>query len=191
MISSSRGTCDCLVSRQEERCGQPRERTSGEEGEQPATANIRKNRGLVFIACIFECFTMLWEATSAIRLDEAWGIAESLTAYFEGREAFFSGNPECYKLFCSATSNPPAHLKESVKRARSELDSLSLQILTRLIRKEPLRPGIHIEDVAEEFRYYQDYFNLRARSLLPEEREKACRLSLDILLYGVIKRDNT
>ena len=145
----------------------------------------------LYLACIIECFSMLRQATSAIRLDEASGIAEGLAAYFEGREAFFSANPECYKLFCSATSNPPAHLQEQVKQARSNLDALSLQTLTWLISKEQLRPGIHIEDVAEEFRHYQDYFNLRARALTPEEREKACRLSLDILLYGVIKHDNT
>jgi AcrR family transcriptional regulator len=37
----------------------------------------------LYLACISECFTMLRQATGAIRLDEASGIAEGLAAYFE------------------------------------------------------------------------------------------------------------
>lgn len=144
----------------------------------------------LYMACVSACFNKLLQETSKIQFDDSAGIEEGMKTYFDGREAFFAGNPECCKLFCSATSNPPEHLSGQVAQARSELDALSLQILIRLVGKAKLRPGIQLEEVAEEFQHYQDYFNLRTRNLSPDARERACRLSLNILLYGVIENES-
>ena len=86
-------------------------------------------------------------------------------------------------------SNPPEHLREQIVREKSDLDQTSLEILTRLLDGARLRNGIQVVDVVGEFHAYQDYFNLRVRALSPGERERACRLSMDILLYGVIERE--
>lgn len=143
----------------------------------------------LYLACLRACFSRVREATSAISLEDSDGPESGLRAYFEGREAFFAANPECASLFCSAMSNPPEHLREQIVREKSDLDQTSLEILTRLLDGVRLRKGIQVEDVVGEFHAYQDYFNLRVRALSPGERERACRLSMDILLYGVIERE--
>ena len=148
------------------------------------------DKDALYLACVGECFSLLARATGALELEEAMAVGDGLKAYFDAREAFFAANPECRQLFCLAASHPPEHLREQVSQARQELDGASLRILTRLLRGAKLREGIRVEEVAAEFRAYQDYFNLRARTFSPEERERACRLWVDILLNGVIAHEN-
>lgn len=140
----------------------------------------------LYLACVSQCFEALSQAVERVPV-EGKDTAQGLRAYFEGREAFFAAHPACGELFCSATSNPPLHLRERVAAARSRLDSLSRDVLIRLLQGARLRPGIGLQDVAEEFRRYQDFFNQRARDLPPRKREAACRMAVDILLYGVIE----
>ena len=94
--------------------------------------------------------------------------------------------------------NTPPALGEQISRLRADFDRLNLSVLSGLLKSQPLRPGLSPEGVAEDFRAYMDYFNLRFRAavrsgqpvknILIEHEEKCCR-QLDILLYGVWERN--
>ena len=67
-------------------------------------------------------------------------------------------------------------------------------MLTDLLKSKPLRKGLTVSTVVEDFRLYMDYFNLhfrtdfcgeRSMSDLLREHEERCHRQLDILLYGV------
>ena len=71
---------------------------------------------------------------------------------------------------------------------------LNVQILERLLSPVSLRPDISKEDVIETFRQFQDFINIRYQMTdlnghTFEVREENCMKALNILLYGVIQRE--
>lgn len=69
-------------------------------------------------------------------------------------------------------------------------------MLDRLLSAVRLRPSIRREDVIETFRQFQDFINIRcdlsgAEPTSFADREETCRKALDILLYGIIERNQT
>ena len=70
-----------------------------------------------------------------------------------------------------------------------------LDMMTELLESAPMRKGLSVEAVVEDFRLYMDYFNLHFRAHSPEalspelrlkNHEERCHRQLDILLYGVL-----
>lgn len=148
----------------------------------------------LFLACVAECFQRLTEYIRA-NMAESGDMAYCLEEYFGIRTRFFRSYPVYQRIFCEAVMSPPAHLRAEVQTCRQDFDALNLQILERLLAPLSLRPGISQGEVIETFRQFQDFINIRyqiedANGREFEAREENCRRVLDILLYGVIEREN-
>lgn len=148
----------------------------------------------LFLACVAECFQRLTEYIRE-NMVEPGDMAYCLEEYFGIRTRFFRSYPVYQRIFCEAVMSPPAHLRAEVQTCRQDFDALNLQILERLLAPLSLRPGISQGEVIETFRQFQDFINIRyqiedANGREFEAREENCRRVLDILLYGVIEREN-
>jgi AcrR family transcriptional regulator len=153
-----------------------------------------KDKDELYLLCVKECFDALTAYLSdAIKtLNEA--VEEHLRGYFDARLRFFSENPLYLNLFCNAIINPPVHLLNAISEIKSDFDTLNISVLTALLERVSLRPGVTVSEVVEDFRTYQDFFNARylsiqqgcsAESIL-HDHEKRCHRQLKMLLYGVI-----
>lgn len=149
----------------------------------------------LFLACVEECFQRLTEYIRANMIKQG-DIGFCLEAYFAIRTKFFHSYPVYQRIFCEAVISPPAHLRAGIQACKQDFDELNLQILERLLAPLSLRPGISKGEVMETFRQFQDFINIRYQMSDTngpefEAREENCRKALDILLYGVIERENT
>lgn len=156
-----------------------------------------KNKDELYLLCVETCF----QAAAAYLQETAEALAgttrERLKCYFDARFRFFAENPVYLGIFVDASFDPPQKLLPRIAALRQPFDSLSISVLTDLLKKEPLRPGLSVEQVVEDFRMYMDYFNLHfkaacreapSREALLQEHEAKCHRQLDILLYGVLDR---
>ena len=154
-----------------------------------------KDKDELYLACIQECFdTLIDYLSTRIALDEQ-DIHKCLEKYFDSRLTFFNENPIYLKLFCSSVINPPIHLKEDILKIKSNFDNLNISVLKTLLKNVKLRKDITIDEVINTFRLYQDFLNARYQDEFSSEaglheHEKKCNLSLNILLYGVIQRED-
>ena len=153
----------------------------------------------LYLLCVAQCFedftACLEHAAEAL----CGSVRKKLGDYFDARLRFFAENPRYPGIFADAVFNTPPSLAEQISQRRAGFDQLNLSVLTAILKSQPLRPGLSPEEVAEDFRAYMDYFNLRFRAdmragqpvkeILLEHEEK-CRRQLDILLYGVWERNN-
>ena len=119
---------------------------------------------------------------------------EQLEGYFTARMSFFSEHPIYQRIFCEAVIAPPAHLRAEIQERKRTFDALNAQILEQLLEPLPLRPQITKSEIIETFRQFQDFINanyqvseLTMREF--EAHEQGCRRALNILLYGVINRE--
>ena len=92
--------------------------------------------------------------------------------------------------------SPPEHLRAEIQTCKQDFDALNIQILEQLLDPLALRSGVSKQEVIETFRQFQDFINIRYQIADTngrefEAREENCRKALDILLYGVIERENT
>lgn len=69
-------------------------------------------------------------------------------ACFDAKLQFFSLHPEYLGIFVDASFNPPTKLLPQIIRLRQGFDALNISVLTRLLKAEPLRPGLSVELVA-------------------------------------------
>jgi AcrR family transcriptional regulator len=150
-----------------------------------------KDKDELYLVCLKECFDELTAYLSERAITGGDDVRSCLQNYFDARIAFFGEHPLYLKLFCSAVITPPQHLREAITAVRSEFDRLSITVLTGLLGKVRLRPGITVAEVVDDFRLYQDYFNTRYQLEHPDafslaEHEARCHRSLNILLYGII-----
>lgn len=154
-----------------------------------------KDKDEIYLLCVQQCFdgltAYLSEATRALRGTPA----QQLGAYFDARARFFAENPLYMGIFCDAAFQPPAALAAAVTHCRRAFDELNIAVLTELLTAAPLREGLSVDVIVEDFRIYMDFFNLHfnagwSGSLAPEqalqEHEERCHRQLDILLYGVL-----
>ena len=158
-----------------------------------------KDKDELYLLCVEMCFAAvtryLREVTGTFH-----GTAEQcLGAYFDARLHFFAEHPLYLGVFADAAFHPPAALAAEIAKRRREFDELNISVLTGLLRGEPLRDGLSVETIAEDFRMYMDYFNMRFRTALGGDRpaqdvlqihEETCRRQLRILLYGVLCEKN-
>lgn len=153
----------------------------------------------LYLLCVAHCFERLTRHLKEAQEQAAGSVEKRLDAYFDARLRFFAENPLDLGIFISATLDPPDKLRERIRALRGDFDRLNIAVLTGLLESVPLRPGITVSAVVEDFRMYMDYFNLRfrgvpieacaAREALHRHEEQAHR-QLDILLYGVLEAGN-
>lgn len=153
-----------------------------------------KDKDELHLLCVKECFDALTSYLSDAVKTLNGGVEEHLRGYFDARLHFFSDNPLYLNLFCNAIINPPMHLLKAIGEVKSEFDTLNISVLTELLDRVSLRPGISVSEVVEDFRAYQDFFNARylsiqqgcsAKSILHDHEER-CHRQLKMLLYGII-----
>lgn len=152
-----------------------------------------ETKDVLFLACVAECFQRLTEyiRTNLVRQGDAECCLEE---YFAIRTKFFRSCPVYQRISCEAVISPPAHLRAEIQACRQDFDTLNFQILEQLLVPLSLRPGISREEVIDTFRQFQDFINVRCQTAGGQEfeaREENCRKALDILLYGVIKREGS
>jgi AcrR family transcriptional regulator len=153
-----------------------------------------KDKDELYLLCVKECFDALTSYLSDAVKTLNGTVEEHLRGYFDARIHFFHENPLYLNLFCYTIINPPIHLLNAISEIRSEFDALNISVLTELLERVSLRPGVTVPEVVEDFRAYQDYFNARYLSLqqvhsnesILYEHEERCHHQLKILLYGVI-----
>ncbi len=153
-----------------------------------------KDKDELYLACLQNCFDQLTAVLKKSAADVGGSADECLGRYFNARLAFFEVNPQLLPLFCEAVISPPPHLKEAVQKIKADFDALNVSVLTALLEKIPLQPGVTVDEVVEVFRLYQDFINARYRmenfgSNDWKQREQVCKRSLHILLYGVAERE--
>lgn len=152
-----------------------------------------KDKDELYLLCIKECFDAMTSYLSEAVKTLNGGIEEHLRGYFDARIRFFSDNPLYLNLFCNAIINPPTHLLKAIDEVKSEFDALNISVLTGLLERLPLRHGVTVPEVVEDFRTYQDFFNARCLSIqqgrstesILRDHEESCHRQLKMLLYGV------
>lgn len=153
-----------------------------------------ETKDVLYLACVEECFQQLAGYIRANISYEDISIEKQLEKYFTLRTCFFQAHPVYRRIFCEAVISPPAHLNAEIRRCKQDFDMLNVQILGRLLSPVSLRPDISKEDVIETFRQFQDFINIRYQMAdlnghTFEVREENCLKALNILLYGVIQRE--
>lgn len=154
-----------------------------------------KDKDELYLACVTQCFEALTGYMKKVLSDSKGTPEEKLQTYFEGRIHFFAENPRYFGIFTDAAFSPPPNLAGQIKNCRSEFDELNVSVLTEMLRGQPVRKGLSVPVIVEEFRLYMDYFNMRFKEECDKEsfsenalrrHEERCHRQLDILLHGVL-----
>lgn len=155
-----------------------------------------KDKDELYLICVRDCFNALTAYMEDVKEDMLGNIEQRLSAYFDARLRFFAEHPLYLGIFLDVVLNPPIHLRTQLAEAQSAFDTLNISVLTELLESTPLRKGISLAAVTEDFRMYMDFFNARfcgaitdditLEDVLHEHEERSHR-QLSILLYGVLE----
>ena len=154
-----------------------------------------KDKDELYLLCVELCFHAATDCLRETAESLSGTPEERLSDYFNARLHFFARNPLYLGIFAGATFQPPAELAAEIAVRREGFDRLNLSVLTSLLEGRELRSGLSPAGIAEDFRMYMDYFNMRFRSALHHgssmdqvlrEHEERCRRQIDILLHGVL-----
>lgn len=158
-----------------------------------------KDKDELYLACVRICFDELTQYLKEKRGEFQGTLEEKLQIYFDKRFHFFAGNPLLLGIFSDVMFNSPVSLKTEIAECRKEFDEFSISVLTEFLSSEPIRKGLTVSVIAEDFRNYIDYFNMKfADSCGPNvvsecalrEHEERCHRQLNMLLYGVLGDKN-
>ena len=154
-----------------------------------------KDKDELYLACVRLSFEQLTQYMRNRKNCFEGSLEEKLQAYFDGRSHFFAENPVLLGIFADAVFHAPAHLARQVASCKEELDGFSLSVLTECLGSVSIRAGLTVSVIAEDFKNYMDYFNVRfaggldghasAEAVLREHEER-CHRQLNMLLYGVV-----
>lgn len=154
-----------------------------------------KDKDEIYLLCVEMCFNALTVYLGEAAKTLSGTIDERLQGYFDARLSFFTKNPLYLGIFFDAALQLPEELAPAIAKCRREFDKLNIFVLTELLSSTPLRDGLSVEMVAEDFRMYMDFFNLRFKNALSSglsaesaliEHEERCRRQLNILLHGIL-----
>lgn len=154
-----------------------------------------KDKDELYLLCVEACFDAFTAYLAETAQALSGSVREQLQAYFDARLRFFARHPVYLGIFAGASFNPPEHLAAEIARRRQGFDERNIAVLTELLNSGPLRPGLSVPAVVEDFRMYMDYFHVHFRlarnsshSLqdVLKEYEERCHRQIDILLYGVL-----
>lgn len=148
----------------------------------------------VYLTCVKECFDELVDYLRSHGIPDDAGLETQLEAYFDARLAFFQDCPQYQSLFSEALMSPPKQLAEAIYEIRADFDALNIDILNSILEQVELRPGMTKTAVIDLFRQYQEFINMKYRAMEKTgidiaAREENCKQAVDVLLYGVIARD--
>ena len=147
------------------------------------------DKDTLYLACVQQCFQELTSALS-VALD-----AQTVTPdqYFDVRLVFFAQHPQHQRLFCDTVVNPPRHLLRELAACRASFDDLNETMLTAILKKETLVPGLSIPDAIAQLRVFEDCVStyLKNAGLEQQQTDKhnqLCRQTFQTMLYGLIAR---
>ena len=148
------------------------------------------DKDALYLACVEACFQELTSALSAA-LD-----ARTVTPdqYFDVRLTFFAQHPWHQRLFCDAVVNPPRHLHRELEECRASFDALNETMLTAILEKERLAPGLSVPDAIAQLRIFEDCVssylkNAGQEAQQAEKHNQLCRQTFQTMLYGLIARE--
>lgn len=154
-----------------------------------------KDKDELYIFCVKECFAKLTEYMRKVSKDLEGGMEECIASYFDARLRFFADNPIYMGIFSDVCLKSSLTENEKIAEARKEFDELNISVLTELLKNAPLKSGLTVEMVVEDFRLFMDFFNMHFKkaidgNLNPDavlrEHEERCHRQLNLSLYGVI-----
>lgn len=161
----------------------------------------------LYIAAVSECFEKLTDYLQEKMIIDDKDIEMSLKRYFDIRLDFFEENPLYQRLFCSAVISPPEHLISEIANAKSRFDMYNKDCLVKMLKSAELSPEISVDEVSEIFGAFQDFANahmqmktssdkkqnedINDKSIDIKATETIRKHLLHVLLYGVIKRENS
>lgn len=158
-----------------------------------------KDKDALYLLCVENCFSAITEALRRTAESLHGSARQRLQDYFDARLRFFAEHPQYLGIYADAAFNPPPALLTEIAERRRSFDELNISVLSDLLESTPLREGLSVCTVVEDFRMYMDYFNLHFKAAfcgdtsiqqLLQEHEERCHRQLDILLYGVIGEKN-
>lgn len=158
-----------------------------------------KDKDELYLICVENCFNAITSYLKKYADNLSGSVQKRLQGYFDARLGFFAEHPQYLGIFADAAFNPTSKLASEISKRRYEFDNLNISVLTELLKSEPLREGISVDNVVEDFRMYMDYFNLHFKSdfrsdssvkNILQKHEERCHRQLDILLYGVLGENN-
>lgn len=154
-----------------------------------------QDKDQLYLLCVETCFQALTDYLQAAAKSLTGPIAAQLQSYFDARLRFFGENPRYLGIFADVSFHPPAHLRSRIAALRQSFDALNISVLKSLLNSAPMRHGLSVDTIVEDFRVYMDYFNIhfsstydptKSQAELLQEHELRCHRQLDILLYGVL-----
>ncbi|NLO84542.1 MAG: TetR/AcrR family transcriptional regulator [Clostridiales bacterium] len=148
------------------------------------------DKDAIYLQCVKECFDTI---TAFLKDRISLNTTTQLSDYFGARREFFDAHPIYQQLFFDAVITPPQHLSEQISMHKKGFDTFNQQILMQLLNKLEIRDDIKLESAMDVIGLFQDFVNSgwskRNDSDIKHHEEIASK-SMDILLYGVIKRRN-
>lgn len=146
------------------------------------------DKDALYLACVEKCYQELTAALSDV-LDVGTVTPDR---YFEVRLNFFALHPMHQRLFCDTVVNPPRHLLRELKACRASFDELNETMLTAILEKERLAPGLSIPDAIAQLRIFEDCVSTYLKNADPEQQtdrhNQLCRQTFQTMLYGLIAR---
>ena len=146
------------------------------------------DKDTLYLACVEKCYRELTSALSDV-LDVGTVTPDR---YFEVRLNFFALHPMHQRLFCDTVVNPPRHLHRELKACRASFDELNETMLTAILEKERLAPGLSIPDAIAQLRIFEDCVSTYLKNADPEQQtdrhNQLCRQTFQTMLYGLIAR---
>ena len=147
------------------------------------------DKDALYLACVQQCFQELTAALSAA-LDVRTVAPDE---YFEARLSFFAQHPQHQRLFCDTAVNPPQHLHRELAACRASFDELNETMLTAILEKETLAPGLSIPDAIAQLRIFEDCVSTYLKNAGLEQQQTdmhnhLCRQTFQTMLYGLIPR---
>lgn len=152
----------------------------------------------LFLACVEECFTKLYEYLKENTLTESTDVRLKMQSYFEARSVFFEQNPYLRNIFCTVMFQRPKHLNEEIEKRREKLNDFNNELIRDFIEHVPLRDDITKDTAMTYFMMlgdaYNNFFSVGDFSLENtdtkfENHEKFMMKVIDIFLFGIAKRD--
>ncbi|MGI5989901.1 MAG: TetR/AcrR family transcriptional regulator [Lachnospiraceae bacterium] len=162
------------------------------------------NRGLLYhnyeskeelyLTCLAKSCEKLRQRFEDSGAAEAQAPSEMARQYLGARSAFVRDCPEMSRIVFEGMVNPPADIRDSVKKAMEPLEQWNRSFCETLLSRVPLRPGISLEQAMDYISMVQYAFN--SSFTLPGEAEEQLmehesrlRKLLDCVFFGIAKQE--
>lgn len=156
-----------------------------------------KDKDELYLLCVRYCYdTMIDFYKNKLKEGKDW--REDIKNYLDVRYHFFKENPMLQKIFFNTLLKMPEHLKEEVKKITKSLDDLTYEFSMKILKRVKIRHGLKPEEVIFLLDVIQNMLNEKFYGKaqgseeideLSQEYDKTAEKWIDVMLYGIIERD--